>query len=195
VSGYEFDVFISYRRKGNPLNWVHNHFFPKLRDCLADHVADEPAVFVDERLETGTSWPVRLENALNRTKVMVAVFSSQYFQSPWCMAEWRSMVEREQLLGLHSEGRPQGLIYPVLLSDSDTFPEFARVRTWRDLKRWNTPEPILQLTTEWVDFHRQVESIAMELAGLLARVPAWQPGWPAHRPDPPFRPPATLPRF
>jgi hypothetical protein len=195
VSGYEFDVFISYRRSGNPHHWVRNHFLPRLRDCLEDHLADEPKVFIDEEMERGTSWPQRLQNALNRTKIMVSVFSPQYFRSPWCLAEWDTMSERERLLGLSSDDRPQGLIYPVLFSDSDNFPPYARERSWRDLKKWNSPYPVFEQTTEYIGFHQQVADIAMELAKLLPRVPDWEPGWPAHRPDPPYRVTTPLPRF
>jgi hypothetical protein len=195
VSGYEFDLFISYRRRGNPLNWVHNHFFPRLRDYLEDHLDKDPALFVDVDMEKGTHWPTRLENALSRTKILVPIYSPQYFRSPWCLAEWRTMAERELLLGLSSAERPQGLIYPILFSDSDNFPDFARLRSWRDLKKWNNPDPVFQQTIEWVSFLREVETIAMDLANLLPQVPDWQPDWPVYRPDPPLPPPTRVPRF
>ncbi|MGH3879946.1 MAG: TIR domain-containing protein [Actinophytocola sp.] len=195
MSGYQFDVFISYIRSGNPHAWMRNHFLSRLRNCLADHLADEPAVFIDEEMDRGTSWPHQLEQALNRTKVMLAVFSPQYFRSPWCLAEWKTMVERERLLGLYSAEQPQGLIYPVLYSDSENFPDYVRDRAWRDLKRWNNPDPAFQLTPRFVGFHEQVEDIAIDLAKLLPRVPDWRPGWPAFRPDPPFRRPPPLPGF
>jgi hypothetical protein len=195
VPGYEFDVFISYTRRGNPHGWMHNNFLPRLRDCLDDHLADEPALFVDEEMDRGVNWPHRLEYALNRAKIMVAVFSPQYFRSPWCLAELQTMAARERLFGLNSAERPYGLIYPLVFSDSDNFPDFVRDRAWRDLKKWNRPDPVYQQTIEWVGFHEQVETIAIDLAKLLPRVPDWAPGWPTHRPDPPWRPPTRLPRF
>lgn len=195
MPGYEFDVFVSYIRSGNPHGWMRHNFLPRLRDCLADHLADEPAVFVDEEMDRGTNWPHRLESALNRSRVMVAVFSPQYFRSPWCLAEWQTMVAREELFGLNSAAQPHGLIYPVLFSDSENFPDYARTRSWRDLTEWNQPDPVFQQTVLWIDFHQQVQEIAIDLAKLLPRVPDWQPGWPAYRPDPPYRTPTPLPRF
>jgi len=195
VSGYEFDVFVSYIRRGNPYSWVSNHFLPRLRDCLADQLADEPTVFVDEEMERAANWPARLEQALNRTKVMVAVLSPQYFRSPWCLAEWDTMVERERQLGMFTAEQPQGLIYPVLFSDSDTFPDAVKVRGWRDLKPWNQPDPVFQQTVEWTGFHQQMSEIAVDLAKKLPRIPDWRPGWPAFRPEPPYRAPTPLPRF
>jgi hypothetical protein len=195
VPGYEFDVFISYIRSGNPRDWVHHNFLPRLRNCLADHLADEPRVFVDEEMDRAMNWPLRLENALNHSRIMVAVFSPQYFRSPWCLAELRTMEAREQLFGLNSVAQPHGLIYPVLFSDSENFPAYARDRSWRDLKVWNRPDVVFQQTVQWIDFHQQVEDMAIELAKLLPRVPDWQPDWPGYRPDPPFRTATPLPRF
>jgi len=189
VSDYEFDVFISYRREGNPYKWVRNHFHPRLTDHLADHLRDDPKVFIDEGMEVGSVWPDRLEEALNRTRILVPVFSPQYFRSRWCLAEWHSMVEREKLLGRSR------LIYPVLFSDSDNFPSFARERSWRDLKKWNHPDPVFQQTVRWIDFLQEIEKVAIDLAALVDEVPSWEPGWPAQRPDPPMPGMTPVPRF
>lgn len=164
VSGYEFDLFISYRRRGNPLNWVQNHFYPRLRDYLDDHLDKDPALFIDVDMEKGSHWPTCLENALNRTKILVPIYTPQYFRSPWCLAEWKTMAEREELLGLRSDERPQSLIYPILLNDSVNFPAFAHLHNWWDLKEWNNPDLVYQQTVEWVSFLRQVDAIAEDLA-------------------------------
>lgn len=189
MSEYEFDVFISYRREGNPYRWVRNHFHPRLRDCLADHLPNDPKVFIDEGMEVGTVWPDQLKDALNRTRILVPVFSPQYFRSRWCLAEWHSMAERELLLG------QSGLIYPVLFSDSDNFPSFARERSWRDLKKWNTPDPVFQQTVQWIDFVREIEDVAIQLSRLISKAPPWEPNWPALRPDPPMPGMTPVPRF
>ena len=189
MSDYEFDVFISYRREGNPYKWVKHHFFPRLRDCLADHLPEEPRLFIDEAMEVGSVWPDRLEDALRRTRILVPVFSPQYFRSRWCLAEWHSMAAREQLLG------QQGLIYPVLFSDSENFPSFARERSWHDLKKWNKPDLVFQQTIRWIDFVEEIENVAIKLAQRLAKVPPWKPDWPIERPDPPMPGMTPLPRF
>jgi hypothetical protein len=195
VSGYEFDVFISYSRGGNSFKWVRNHFYPRLLDCLGDQLAQAPTVFLDEEMEPGVHWPSRLENALLRTKILITIFTPPYFRSRWCMAEWQSMRDRERLLGLTGRDRAQGLIYPILYSDSESFPDDARERTWWDFKRWAVPDLVYQETREWPEFHRQVEAVAMDLAKLLPQVPDWQADWPIDRPEPALPPPVPLPRF
>lgn len=195
MPGYEFDVFISYIHRGNPHGWMHNNFLPRLRDCLDDHLSHDPKVFIDETMPVGVNWPVRLENALNRSKIMVAIFSPQYFRSRWCLAEWETMVARERLFGLNSAAQPHGLIFPILFSDSDNFPQYAKERTWHDLTAWNRPDLSFQQSLAFEGFHEQVQDIAIKLAKLLPRVPDWQPDWPTHRPDPPTRPTTPIPRF
>lgn len=189
MSDYEFDVFISYRRKGNPHDWVKHHFHPRLSACLADQMPEEPKVFIDEGMEIGTVWPDRLEDALRRTRILVPVFSPQYFRSSWCLAEWHSMAARERLVG------QRGLIYPVLFSDSENFPSFARERSWRDLKRWNKPDLVFQQTVRWIDFVEEIENVAIDLARLIGKAPPWEETWPIERPNPPMPGMTPVPRF
>ena len=191
MPGYEFDVFISYRRDGKPYKWVRNHFFPLLTESLDDHLPWDPAVFVDDEMEVGVDWPRRLQEALSRTKILIPVFSAQYFRSPWCMAEWRSMVEREKLLG---PGTCR-LIYPILFADSETFPKFARRRSWKDLKAWAFGAPAFSQSKDYLDLEKEVREIASELVTLLRHAPKWQPGWPIRQAKPLMRAPAKLPRF
>ena len=75
VPGYEFDVFISYSRRGSAPKWLMNHFYPKLKECLADQIAPAPTVFLDKQMERGVSWPDRLDKALRRSKILGAVLN------------------------------------------------------------------------------------------------------------------------
>lgn len=195
MSDYEFDVFLSYSRKGGSPGWVHNHFLPKLRDCLTDEIGYVPEVFVDQEMEPGTIWPDKLERALSRSKVLVSVYSPQYFRSEWCLAEWHSMAERERLLGLDSIELTKGLIFPVLYSDSQNFPEYGRDRMWHDMKGLDSPEPGFQDTSDFILFHKKMRKIAADLEQLLQQVPPWRPGWPTRRPDAPIPPTTSFPGF
>jgi hypothetical protein len=136
-----------------------------------------------------------VRNALQRARILVPVCSPKYFLSEWCLAEWHSMVRREELAGMASSATPQGLIYPVIFCDSENFPTYAHERRMQDLKMWNLPYPQFQDTIEYLGFHREVERIAVEIKELIDQVPDWRPDWPVHTPapDPPRTP--HLPRF
>ena len=118
LDGYQFDVFVSYRRSGpgNAATWVRNYFHRMLEDCLADELG-RTAVFIDSEVETGAVWPPLLREALARSKILVAVWSPPYFHSPWCLAEWRTMEARERALGGTAR-----LVYPVRSPTGTTSP-------------------------------------------------------------------------
>src|SRR5215475_7953130 len=73
VAGYKYDVFISYARRGSVQKWLMNHFYPKLKDCLADQMAPVPPVFVDKKMPRAVSWPDELRKALHESKILLAV--------------------------------------------------------------------------------------------------------------------------
>lgn len=195
MSDYEFDVFLSYSRKGGSPGWVHNHFLPKLRDCLIDETGHVPRIFLDQNMATGAVWPDELARCLARSKILVSIYSPQYFRSEWCLAEWESMAARERLLGLTSAELTKGLIFPVLYSDSQNFPEFARDRMWHDMKGLDSPDPAFQYSPDWLTFHNRMRLVASDVERLLRQAPPWQPGWPVRRPAAPIPPTTRFPGF
>lgn len=195
MSDYEYDLFLSYRRGGTVPDWLRNHFHPLLLDCLTDELDREPRIFVDFELETGQHWPSGLVRALSHTRLLLPVWSPQYFTSPWCLAEWRTMLAREDATGLRTGNRPHGLVYPVVFCDWQNFPDQAKQCQFRDLKKWSIPYPQYRNTEDYLDFHREVRTIAEELADQLHRVPVWNPEWPVVRPESVVPGPSQRPAF
>lgn len=193
---YEYDVFISYKRAGaNVPAWIRTHFYPRLSELLDDNHDREVKIFFDDTIPGGTAWPLELRAALGRTRILLPVCSPKYFLDEWCLAEWHSMARREELVGMMSPERPQGLIYPVIFCDSENFPNYAKQRRMRSFRSWNQPYPQFQVTIEYLDFHREMERIAEELIKVIEQAPEWRPDWPVATPvpDPPSTP--RLPRF
>jgi hypothetical protein len=191
--GYEYDLFLSYKRAGNVPGWVEHHFCPLLQDALTDLRPDAPRIFLDTQQEVGVRWPDNLAYALRRSRYMVAVWSVPYFHSPWCMAEWKSMLKRERVLGIGRKDHPLGLVYPVVFADGDNFPKQARdIQSRQDLKQWAIPFPGFRDTSAYLDFYQAVYQVAETLAARLDHAPAWQPNWPVVRP--PTTPRGRLPQ-
>lgn len=196
VSGYKYDVFISYCRYGNVQKWLLNHFYSKLVTCLIDEGGAKPKVYVDREMRYGVHWPSDLQEALLHSKIMVQLLAPAYFESQWCLAEWRSMMARQRVLGLAGPGAPQGLICSVLYADSDTFPDEAKQTKWWNFKDYAYPDLSYQETREFNYFHGEVAKLARDLVQLLRQVPEWQPGWPViEKPDPVIMTPPAIPRF
>lgn len=138
----------------------------------------EPKIFIDTKQETGVHWPQNIQKALKKTRILLAVWSPHFFRSQWCVAEWESMLKREEVIGMSVGENAGGLIYPILFSDGKHFPEKAKERQYKDISRWGFPQKGFEETIEYIDFHRQVEDIAKELELQIEKVPAWQNDWP-----------------
>jgi hypothetical protein len=194
--GYEYDVFISYPHAQPALDWMVNHFHPLFTQWLAHHLPHEPRVFIDSQIEAGTRWPDVLAHALKRSKAMVAVWTPPYFRSPWCMAEWQSMRERERMLGLFCSADPRGLAFPVVFADGRHFPlDVLENRQYRDLKRWNIPQRSFAETAKYSDFNVEMEAFAEYVADKLLNVPTWRDDFPLIYPPPAAPPAIELPRL
>ena len=195
MSGYKWDLFISYARRGSVQKWLLNHFHEKLRDCLANEF--QPLrIYVDRGMPRAVHWPSNLQHALLHSKIMIQLLTPPYFDSDWCLAEFRSMRAREELLGLAGAGQSQGLIYPILYGDSENFPPEARERSWVDFKDVAYPDPSYQQSPEYGNLHRKVTVLAGDLGQLIPQVPEWRADFPLiDTPDPVLRPTPPLPRF
>lgn len=196
IDGYEHHLFLSYRRKGTVPDWVQNHFAPRLQEHLEDLLPEEPSIFVDAQIETGSCWPERLSQALQRSCFLLSIWTPSYFQSPWCMAEWHTMRERERLLGLRCAENPAGLVYPVVYSDGENFPNEAQIIQHRtDLRDYNIPDKQYDRTEDYIQFRRRVQGVANELADWIKRPPTWDASWPVLRPAPEFSPTLSFRRL
>ena len=181
--GYEYDLFLSYRRAGDVPMWVANHFHPLLTKALEDLMPSTPRIFLDKQQEIGVKWPNNLAHSLRRSSHMVAVWSVPYFHSAWCMAEWKSMLKRERLLGMGTEDNPRGLVYPVVFAGSKYFPKAALdVQAQTDLSRWGIPFPAFKDSEEYILFYKAIRQVAEALVARLNEAPPWQPNWPVVRP-------------
>ena len=182
---YEYDVFISYQRTSPTVSlWIKNHFYPRLVELLDDNADFDVKIFYDDDVPVGTHWPMELQRALRRTRILLPVCSPKYFRDEWCLAEWQSMADREVAVGMSSEERPEGLIYPVIFSDSDNFPEFATRRLMCSFAELNQPYEQFQASLDYLAFHRAMNRVAVDLVRRIEQVPEWQAGWPVSMPQP-----------
>jgi TIR domain len=193
--GYEWDVFVSYRRNGNVGSWVQNHLAPVLVRCLEDELPESPRIFIDTQQDVGTKWPDNIVRALVRSRLLLAVWSPSYFTSQWCLAEWQTMLLREQLLGIGSPANPIGLVYPIVFSDGDSFPPETRRVQQVCFKDWRVPYPHFRKSVQYVDFHWAVVRVAEDLAKRLPSCPIWRRDWPIAKIDQVHKPALRYPQL
>jgi hypothetical protein len=120
--GYQYDIFISYKRDPETYRWIKNHFEPLLTLRVGLELGRKVDIFIDDQLEAGTTWPIDLGLKLGCSRIIVPLFTRTYFNSKWCACELSLMLSRERSLGYRIGINSQGLIVPATIHDGDTFP-------------------------------------------------------------------------
>ena len=191
--GYDYELFLSYRRSPTVGQWVKNHLYPRLIARLDEIAPGQVRVSCDLEVASGSRWPDELKRRLRRSSLLLAVWSADYFRSEWCMAEWKSFKKREQMLGLFARDNPRGLVYPVRYADGNYYdPEAQVTECKRDFSHLNYPDEAFRTSARYMDFDDQVQVMAAELIQELHSVPDWRDDFPIE--DPQALPPAPFMR-
>ena len=190
---YEFDIFVSYRRTDTIGKWVKNHLVPKLQSRLNEVSPSDIRIFCDFNMADGLNFPAELKRQIKASKLLLGIWSANYFRSEWCMAEWESFRERQKQLGLFTEDHTQGLIYPIRYSDGDYFHSEAHItQCKKDFSQLNHSEESFRESTKYLEFDNLVKQMAEDLVARLNAVPAWQVDFPIA--ELPALKPATMKR-
>ncbi|CCH30592.1 TIR domain-containing protein [Actinosynnema sp. NPDC047251] len=195
---YEFDVFLSYRRMKEWPEFVRRHFLPKFDHWLAAELGQEPRIFYDaDVLETGAAWPQRLAAGVSSSKVMVCLWSREYFASDWCKAELGHMLARRNAVSRLNDPLPlvlavvihDGKDFPVLLGEIQQFPLQDCASPWIA-----AGSPKAELLSD------KVMKLAGDVRQAIERAPEHDPAWRDlaideftglfHRRNPPAGPPS-----
>lgn len=185
---YEYDVFFSYKRDPLILDWI-DEVVRRFRFWLTQEMGGaESRVFLDrQRIDMGEHWPEALKAAIRSSRCLVGVWSPSYFQSAWCISEWRSFVAREEVLGLVS---PHGLIAPVRFHDGEYFPTDAAAIQSCDVSSYTATLPAFWQTQRAVEFEDVLKTFAHSVAAMIRRAPPFRPDWPIVE-APPLDPPVV----
>jgi len=167
---YLYDVFISYRRHPEWTPWTREHVCGLLDAYLTQELGRSPAIFIDERIEPGVDWPGRLAGALGRARVLLAVFSRDYFGSDWCIHELDLMHGRLRRFP------DSHLIIPVIGHDGDLIPdEIARLQPF-DLSPFRNTD-LQRRTPRFEQFSDSVRNLAPHVAAAIGSAPRFDPSW------------------
>lgn len=180
--GYQYDIFISYKRNDLGRQWLQRQFIPELTKRL-ESLHGPVHIFLDESIQEGAIPRQAVLQALQRAKILMPILSPPYFQSNWCSAEWKTFEAREQAAGLingcHSLRIPirwrDCENYDTLMGDAAPKPlDFHEFRHTED--GWRKSERFAQ-------FEEEVDRLANLLACLLPVVHQHDPNWPLLMPE------------
>jgi len=160
---YKYDLYVSFHHGGVLNEWVRT-FVDNLVDWLALELPRPPQVFFDTKdLVPGEPWNVQIEDAIKRSKLLLAILTPAYFASAFCTREWVMFEERERIT------KCGPLIIPVLVRGGQHLPERVRRRKWLDASNitlvssqsWNaSKENYLLLQESASSIARMLENVA-----------------------------------
>jgi hypothetical protein len=172
---YRHDVFISYKRQEVWTPWTRDHFKKLLNVYLQQELGWEPDIFVDERLAVGGDWVDGLAGHLAASRVLVAIFSGDYFGSDWCLHELDLMLARADAVAGGPAGRAP-LIIPVVVHDGERIPPKAKRIQPADLSRFRIAY-INKDTTLYQEFSQAMAQLAPHVAAAIQAAPAFDDRW------------------
>ena len=124
----KFDVFVSYRHAPDIGDWMAI-FHTTLETWIQRETTIQANVFRDKpSIAAGDEWSEAIKTALSTSRILIAVLTPTYFTSKWCVAEWRTIEQKE---ATHESARNQ-LIIPVKFSNGHHYPDFVRKRQFDD---------------------------------------------------------------
>lgn len=145
---YDFEIFCSYARIDNDGEWVEK-FVSELAKNIHKLTGFPSQIFIDrESLLTANIWESKIQSALEKSRLMIAIISPSYVCSEWCEREWKMFVSREnEFRKKNILDKEQGLIFPVLFLPLDR-------------GRFNSRQKCLSSdikTRQWLDASSQLE--------------------------------------
>jgi|SRR5580658_1115293 hypothetical protein len=175
MTDYEYDVFFSYKKDPLITEWITN-VVSRLEFWLTQELGGRPArIFIDrDHIEIGDRWPDALRHALKHSRGMVSIWSPSYFQSRWCVSEWKSFLARETMVGVETHG----LIAPAKFCDGEHFPEEAQQVQLADFSGFSSTIAAFWDGNRAVEFEPSLKAFAASVAAVVRRAPAFQPDWP-----------------
>ena len=170
---YQYDVFFSYKRDVQSDAW-HRVVMEKLQFLLKLELgcAKVPIFFDTEEIHSGQRWRSKLADALKASKTIVCIWSPLYFQSQWCISEWKTFTEREKKFN-------RVLVIPARYHDGESFPQEAQDTQSMDMSNYSSTMESFWKTAMAVDFEKNcLEPFAKEVANVIRNVPPFKPDFP-----------------
>jgi len=172
---YQHDVFISYKRQELWTPWARDHFKKLLKAYLGQELDAEPDIFVDERLQVGADWVDALGEHLATSKVLIAIFSGDYFGSDWCLHELDLMLARSEEVSKGKASRLP-LIIPVVVHDGESIPPEAKRIQPADMARFRNPY-ISGCAEDYYAFAQAMGQLAPQVADAIKAAPVFKSQW------------------
>jgi hypothetical protein len=177
MSDYKYDVFISYPHEEDHETWVHDIFLSNFGLYLTQELGRKPELFVDEKgIKPGQTWDLKLKEALAHSRLLVPIWSVNYFLSNWCRWECAVFLYREEKLG-YRKSKSDGLIHPVQLYDGKRYPKVARTIQWFGCEDHNVFNESYKKTESYSRLKDAIKQWVPDVAQSIDAAPPWNQDW------------------
>lgn len=178
VSKASWDVFVSYRHIAdeNPKGWVDS-FCGHLQRGLVEYLS-QVAIWRDKaELRAGDNWRDEIAEALDSTRIFVAVINASYFDSPVCREELNSFLGKINAAP-GGEGRVLVPIFKDSGCDLDEMPRELQELHRRDFfTDGGLPlHPQFDERDYWIRMAQVVQDVAKTLKRLQGQRDSLAPG-------------------
>lgn len=176
--GYKYDVFLSYSRSGQWETFVDDVFEPILSHWLGEELGRTPVVFRDRAtVPIGQDWPEMLEHALRASRVIVTLWSRQYFSSEWCRRELSFMLARANEFKVR--GVFNRIILPATIHDGNKFPPFLSALQALNLSEYADPF-MTERSVLREKLSAKIQELSRDAASAIETVPNDSFQWNVH---------------
>jgi hypothetical protein len=176
---YQHDIFVSYKRHPETLEWIKEHFLPLLDLQVGLELGVDPEIYVHEitdQIPAGTAWPAELGEEIGNSKILIALWSGTYVNSVWCMRELCSMMARELETSTKDSLKKYRLVIPVVVHDGDKIPQGLALTQRLDLRAcYNTR--MRRDSAKAEELSDKIQKHAPGIAGAIAHAPEWKEKW------------------
>ena len=149
---------------------------PLLELRVEQELNRRPDIYLDKRLESGSSWPADLGQALGNSRILIALWSGNYLASKWCALEFSHMLDRERQAGMRSVAQPRGVVVPAFIHDGNKFlAECAHISYFEIQKSFNVRMARNSPRAEELDLALAEQAPA--IAHCVQAAPPWNGAW------------------
>ncbi|MBL8529817.1 MAG: toll/interleukin-1 receptor domain-containing protein [Burkholderiales bacterium] len=165
--GYLHDVFVSHDRSMPEfvLDFVH-----QLREELSLLRGQPAQIFVDVgEIQAAESWDEQIEESLLRSKMLLAMLTPRYSESPLCKKEYLTFAQRAR--------RSQSVLLVPVLVRGETFPAWLHEFRWVDLRKFSSQRT--PPSRRPAALQREIVLLAEALSVVITEAPPYDPKWAA----------------
>lgn len=167
---YISDVFISYRREEYAWTpWARDIFKPALESCLQRELSKRATVYFDEDIPPGLDFVTSLADGLASSKVMLPLFSRDYFSSNWCVHELDLMLQR---------AGNRGIVIPILVHDGEVIPDAVSKLVYKNFTAYSNPM-LMADAPLYKQFWDDVARLAAHIREAIDTLPDFDHRWTA----------------